>query len=76
MTDDDLIKSCLGKNTQNNECYNKILWAIILKQTFTGKEAVELSMHTVFCLAAGQAFSWIPRVGLIESMAELTKEIL
>lgn len=32
------IPCCLGKNSQNNsECYNKTLWAIIPKQTFTGR---------------------------------------
>ena len=43
LTNDDLLKRCLGKNTQNNnECYNKTLWAIVPKNTFVGKNVVEV----------------------------------
>lgn len=46
LTNDDLLKRCLGKNTQNNnECYNKTLWAIVPKHTFVGKEVVELGVQ-------------------------------
>lgn len=48
MADDDLLKKILGKKNQNNnECYNKTRYAIIPKQTFTGKEVVQLGMHNL-----------------------------
>lgn len=46
LTADDLLTRCLGRNTQNNnECYNKSLWAIIPEQNFVCKNVVEIAAH-------------------------------
>lgn len=46
LTNDELLTRCLGRNTQNNnECYNKTLWAVVPKHTFAGKEVVELAVQ-------------------------------
>ena len=46
LTDHELLKRCLGKNTQNsNECYNKTLWSVVQKHTFAGKELTELAVQ-------------------------------
>lgn len=44
LTDEELLKRCLGKNNQNNnECYNSCLWQLAPKHSYVGKEVLELA---------------------------------
>lgn len=44
LTDEKLLKRCLGKNTQNNnESFNKTIWQFAPKHIYHGKEVIELS---------------------------------
>ncbi|KAL7290794.1 hypothetical protein TKK_0015538 [Trichogramma kaykai] len=46
LTDEKLLRRCLGKNTQNNnECYNKTLWALVPKSTFVGLSVTEIAVQ-------------------------------
>lgn len=46
LTNEELLRRCLGKNTQNNnECYNKTLWAIVPKATFVGLDVTEIAVQ-------------------------------
>lgn len=46
LSNEELLTRCLGRNTQNNnECFNKTLWAIVPKQTFAGKSVVEIGVQ-------------------------------
>lgn len=44
LTDPELLKRCVGKNTQNNnECFNGCLWMIVPKHIFVGHETIEIA---------------------------------
>ncbi|KAL7290895.1 hypothetical protein TKK_0015625 [Trichogramma kaykai] len=46
LIDEKLLRRCLGKNTQNNnECYNKTLWALVPKSTFVGLSVTEIAVQ-------------------------------
>ena len=53
LTDDTLLTRCLGGNTQNNnECYNKTLWALVPKHTYVGRNVVEIAAQISLCLCS------------------------
>ncbi|KAL7290756.1 hypothetical protein TKK_0015504 [Trichogramma kaykai] len=50
LNNDDLLKRCLGKNTQNaNETYNNLIWQITPKTKFSSKNVVEIAAWIAAC---------------------------
>lgn len=51
LASDDLLKRCLGGNTQNNnESFNHCVWNFAPKHTFTGKNVLEIATYTAACI--------------------------
>ena len=51
LTNDELLRRCLGKNTQNNnEPFNATVWSLVPKHLFSGKKIVELSTWICACI--------------------------
>ena len=51
LTDENLLKRCLGKNTQNNnECFNSLIWSMVPKHNFTSGPIVEIAAWIAACL--------------------------
>lgn len=51
LSKDDLLKRCLGGNTQNNnESFNMCVWSIAPKHLFCGHETVEIATHLAACI--------------------------
>lgn len=51
LTKDDLLKRCLGRNTQNNnESYNHSLWMLASKHVFSGKTVIEIAAWVSACV--------------------------
>lgn len=51
LTADDLLKRCLGNNTQNNnESFNSCVWHLAPKHIFCGKKIIEIATYTSACI--------------------------
>lgn len=51
LTETDLLKRCLGGNTQNsNESFNNTIWSLAPKQHFSGKNVIELATAIATCI--------------------------
>lgn len=51
LSSEDLLKRCLGGNTQNNnESFNHCVWNFAPKHTFTGKNVLEIATNTAACI--------------------------
>ena len=50
LSDNDLLKRCLGCNTQNcNESYSSLIWHIAPKNKFCGKDVVDIASWIAAC---------------------------
>lgn len=51
LSSEDLLKRCLGGNTQNNnESFNSLVWNFAPKHHFTGKKVLEIATLTAACI--------------------------
>lgn len=51
LSDDSILKRCLGGNTQNNnESFNNCVWNLAPKHIFTGKKILEIATLTAACI--------------------------
>lgn len=51
LTNDELLERCLGGNTQNNnECFNKTVWAIAPKHNFVGKRVLDIATQVALSI--------------------------
>lgn len=51
LTSDDLLRRCLGANTQNNnESFNSCVWHLAPKHIFVGKKVVEIATNCALCI--------------------------
>lgn len=51
LSSEDLLKICLGGNTQNNnESFNSLVWNFASKHNFTGKKVLEIATLTAACI--------------------------
>jgi len=66
LTTDDLLKRCLGADTQNcNESYNSCVWNLAPKHSFVGRKIVEIA---AFCAACTFNEGLQPLLKIMETM--------
>ena len=66
LTEDTLLKLCLGRNTQNNnESYNHSLWQLAPKHMFAGKIMIEIAAW-ISCVFNEGYFTFLKIMQLME----------
>ena len=66
LTEDTLLKLCLGRNTQNNnESYNHCLWQLAPKHMFAGKIMIEIAAW-ISCVFNEGYFTFLKIMQLME----------